>query len=71
MALPASLKPVVPYVKRAEELDNDNSNPDSKTIAYFCRSYAMERALKFKNSSNQQEVNSCSLFFSYKKVLFR
>ena len=46
MNIPASLKGLTAYIKRAEELDRETSNPDSKIIAYFCRTFAMERGMK-------------------------
>ena len=42
------LKPCIPFIKRAEELDNDLTNPDGKTIAYFCRLYAIRQALRIR-----------------------
>ena len=48
MSVPKSLASVAPYLSRGEELDKDNSNPDSKIVAYSCRKYAMEKAIKLK-----------------------
>jgi hypothetical protein len=41
MDIPASLKTISPIVKKAEQLDKDTLNPDSKVVAYSCRNYAM------------------------------
>ena len=49
MSIPVSLKSLTAYVKRAEELDKDTSNPDSKVVAYFCRSFAVEKGIKVKD----------------------
>ena len=54
------LKPCVPYIKRAEELDKDQTNPDGKTIAYFCRSYAIQKALQIRKDqpASQAEIEA-------------
>ena len=43
--IPDSLKSISSYIKKAEELDNDTTNPDSKDVAYSCRLYAVEKAM--------------------------
>ena len=35
------LKLITPYVRRAEELDRDKANPESRLVAYYCRQYAV------------------------------
>ena len=50
------LKPCVPYTKRADELDNDPTNPDGKTIAYFCRLYAIRKALKIREDHEEAQT---------------
>lgn len=56
MNVPPQLKPVTAFVKRAEELDKDTLNPDSKIVAYFCRRYAVEKGMKLNDRS--PEVSS-------------
>ena len=51
MNVPASLKALSCYIKRAEELDRDTLNPDSKVVAYYCRQYAMEKGIKVADRS--------------------
>lgn len=46
--LPAELKPLAPYLKRAEELDKD-SRPESQVVAYYCRQYAMELGISLQD----------------------
>jgi len=58
LTVPPSLKNVKGYIKRAEELDTDTQNPDSKVIAYFCRSYAIDKAMGLRSSANATEVNT-------------
>ena len=41
LALPPELKKVTPYIRRAEELDRDNSHAESRLVAYYCRQYAV------------------------------
>ena len=55
MNIPASLKGLTAFVKRAEELDREVTNPDSKVVAYFCRTFAVERGIKLK--AEGPEVN--------------
>ena len=50
------LKPCVPYMKRAEELENDTSNPDGKTIAYFCKLYAIVEALEVRKTKPEAKA---------------
>lgn len=38
---PASLKPVLGYLKKGDELDSDQSNPDSIIVAFACRQFAI------------------------------
>ena len=50
------LKPCVPYMKRAEELENDTSNPDGKTIAYFCKLYAIVKAFEVRKTKPEAKA---------------
>lgn len=52
------MKPVAPYIKRAEDLDRDNSNPNTRVVAYFCRMYAIDVAMRLKNPDNKDEVQT-------------
>ncbi len=42
----------------SSQLDRNTSEPDAKTIAYFCRAYAMEKSLKLKGSATSGEINT-------------
>lgn len=57
MDVPASLKSIKSYMQRAKELDGDTSNPDSKVVAYYCRTYAMEKAMK-SGKDNEPDVKN-------------
>ncbi len=50
------LKSCVPYIKRADELDKDITNPDGKTIAYFCRLYAIQKALQIRKEQPETKA---------------
>lgn len=50
--VPAVFK-ITPYIKRAEELDKDTSRTESQIVAYYCRFYALELAIK-----KQQELGA-------------
>lgn len=56
LVIPAPLKPLTAFIRRAEELEKDHLNPDSFIIAYYCRAYAMEKGIKMKLSS--PEINA-------------
>mmetsp|Transcript_5165 Transcript_5165/g.7910 ORF Transcript_5165/g.7910 Transcript_5165/m.7910 type:complete len:316 (+) Transcript_5165:74-1021(+) len=55
--IPPELKPISPYIRRAEELERDTSNPDHKDIAYFCRAYAMEKAMELRAQCSSGDVD--------------
>ena len=48
MSVPKLLSSLSAYLTRAEELDKDNSNPDSKIMAFSLRRYVMEKAIQTK-----------------------
>lgn len=50
MAVPPGLKPVTQYVRRAEELDKA-PEPESAVVAYHCRLYATEQAMKLNDNT--------------------
>jgi vacuolar protein sorting-associated protein VTA1 len=54
MNVPASAKSISPFIKRAEELDRDTSNPDCKVVAYHCRAYAMEKAMNLRKEGGAE-----------------
>lgn len=55
MNIPPQLKGLTAFIKRAEELDKETANPDAKIVAYFCRTFAVERGIKLK--AEGPEVN--------------
>uniref|UniRef100_K3WPP5 Vta1/callose synthase N-terminal domain-containing protein n=1 Tax=Globisporangium ultimum (strain ATCC 200006 / CBS 805.95 / DAOM BR144) TaxID=431595 RepID=K3WPP5_GLOUD len=54
--MPPSFKAVLPFIRRAEELDRDSTRPESKLIAYFCRQYAMELGIKVRENDTSNEA---------------
>ena len=40
--IPPELKKIAPFIKRAEELDKDNTAPESRLVAYYLRQYAVQ-----------------------------
>jgi len=50
LAIPAELKKISPFVRRAEELDRDAS-PESRLVAYYCRQYAVHTGIPLSGSS--------------------
>ncbi len=47
MQVPPTVKAVGQYVKRAEEAENDASNPDGVVIAFWCRQWAIEKSIPY------------------------
>ena len=59
--LPPSLKKINVFLKRAEELDRDKSNPESRVVAYNCRQYAVQMGIPLVSSStNNAEDNAAA-----------
>ncbi|EEY66038.1 vacuolar protein sorting-associated protein VTA1 [Phytophthora infestans T30-4] len=54
--VPPTFKTLLPFIRRAEELDRDTSRPESKLIAYFCRQYAMELGIKLRENDSSNEA---------------
>ena len=42
LEIPPELKKITPFIKRAEELDKDNTAPESRLVAYYLRQYAVQ-----------------------------
>ncbi|CAJ1953746.1 unnamed protein product [Cylindrotheca closterium] len=50
LSIPAELKKITPYIRRAEELDRDKSNAESRLVAYYCRQYAVHTGIAIAQS---------------------
>lgn len=50
LAVPVELKKITPFIRRAEELDRDKSNPESRLVAYYCRQYAVHAGIEYAQS---------------------
>lgn len=51
LTIPAELKKVTPFVRRAEELDRSSkTNPESRLVAYYCRQYAVHIGIPLAHS---------------------
>eukprot|EP00984_Skeletonema_dohrnii_P007363 scaffold2671_cov81-Skeletonema_dohrnii-CCMP3373.AAC.3 len=53
--LPPSLKKINVFLKRAEELDRDKSNAESRVVAYNCRQYAVLIGIPLVSSSTADD----------------
>lgn len=51
LQVPPELKQITPYVRRAEELDRDKANPESRLVAYYCRQYAVHTGISLATSA--------------------
>ena len=50
LTIPPELKKITPYVRRAEELDRDKGNPESRLVSYYCRQYAVHNGITLATS---------------------
>jgi vacuolar protein sorting-associated protein VTA1 len=57
LSIPAELKKITPYIRRAEELDKDESSPESRLVAYYSRQYAVHVGIPMASSS--PEAKTC------------
>ena len=55
--LPAVLKPITPYIKRADELTKKGDGK-SALMAYFCRAYAVELGIALNDGAAPPEVGA-------------
>ena len=55
MNIPPELKKVTPFVRRAEELDRDKTNPESRLVAYYCRQYAVHTGISLAQSPGAKQ----------------
>ena len=55
LVIPSELKKVTPYVRRAEELDRDKVNPESRLVAYYCRQYAVHTGIPLAHSAETKQ----------------
>jgi len=51
LLIPPELKKISPFIRRAEELDKDKNNPESRLVAYYSRQYAVSVGIPFAGSS--------------------
>ena len=52
LTIPPELKKITPYVRRAEELDRDKGNPESRLVAYYCRQFAVHTGIALATSAD-------------------
>ena len=50
LTIPPELKKITPYVRRAEELDRDTGNPESRLVSYYCLQYAVHTGISLATS---------------------
>jgi len=51
LPIPPELKRIIPFIRRAEELDSDKTQPATRLVAYYCRQYAIETGLPLMSTS--------------------
>lgn len=52
LSIPADLKKITPYIRRAEELDKDKANAESRLVAYYCRQFAVHTGIPLASTSS-------------------
>lgn len=55
LAVPPELKKITPYIRRAEELDRDKANPESRLVAYYCRQYAVHTGIPLAHAPESKQ----------------
>lgn len=50
LTVPPELKKITPFIRRAEELDRDKGNPESRLVSYYCRQYAVHTGIGLATS---------------------
>mmetsp|Transcript_24524 Transcript_24524/g.45365 ORF Transcript_24524/g.45365 Transcript_24524/m.45365 type:complete len:365 (-) Transcript_24524:225-1319(-) len=50
LTVPPELKKITTFIRRAEELDKDKSNPESRVVAYYCRQHAVQVGIPLATS---------------------
>lgn len=55
LSIPQELKKVTPFIKRAEELDKDKANAESRLVAYYCRQYAVSVGIAHATSTDGKQ----------------
>jgi vacuolar protein sorting-associated protein VTA1 len=50
LTIPSELKKITPYIRRAEELDRDKANAESRLVAYYCRQFAVHAGIALATS---------------------
>lgn len=61
LAIPTELKKITPFIRRAEELDKDKSNAESRLVAYYCRQYAVHAGIPTATSADGKQCLSVIL----------
>jgi vacuolar protein sorting-associated protein VTA1 len=51
LLIPSELKKITAFVRRAEELDLDQTSLESRLVAYYCRQYAVQMSIPLASSS--------------------
>lgn len=55
LSIPAELKKITPYIRRAEELDRDKTNAESRLVAYYCRQFAVHTGIALAQSDDAKK----------------
>jgi len=59
--VPPELKKITQYVRRAEELDKDKTNVESRLVAYYCRQYAVQTGIPLATASPNPATANATL----------
>mmetsp|Transcript_21668 Transcript_21668/g.50015 ORF Transcript_21668/g.50015 Transcript_21668/m.50015 type:complete len:382 (-) Transcript_21668:71-1216(-) len=55
LKIPPDLKKITSFIRRAEELDKDKTNGESRLVAYYCRQYAVHVGIPLADSKPSKD----------------
>mmetsp|Transcript_19491 Transcript_19491/g.24543 ORF Transcript_19491/g.24543 Transcript_19491/m.24543 type:complete len:294 (-) Transcript_19491:204-1085(-) len=55
LKIPPDLKKITQYIRRAEELDRDETTPETRIVAYYCRQHAVQTGIPLATSPGARD----------------
>ena len=55
LKIPIELKKITQYIRRAEELDQDTTKPQTRLVAYYCRQHAVQLGIPLATTPTTRE----------------
>jgi len=70
LIIPLDLKPITPFIRKAEDLTLYSNDVQSKIVAYHCRKYAAQLGIQILSSFPEEQQQDERLVFA-KKILYQ